>query len=189
MRHTLLKVRKMDRDAVSEDLKHMVHQSTKQEFIKSFNEFKTKWGKVYPYMVRSWKKDLDTLTVFYNYPEEIRRYIYTTNTVERFIKEVKRRTKVIEVFPNVDSAEKIVYLVSIEMNDKYRSRKLIGFQSAHDELMKIREERYGKNNGNKNKNEVDKIESTSDLKPDLKQAIEKEEEIKMENMENLTQKC
>jgi len=145
MRHTLLKVRKRDRDAVSEALRHVIHQNTKEAFIDAFNAFQREWKKVYPYIVRSWKNSLDTLTTFFNYPEEIRRYIYTTNTVERFIKEVKRRTKVIEVFPQVNSAEKIMYLVSIDMNEKYASRRLRGFQNAHDALMKIREERYSRN--------------------------------------------
>ncbi len=99
MRHTLLKVRKRDRDAVSEELRYIIHQNTKGAFVEAFDAFQTKWKKVYPYIVRSWKNNLDTLTTFFNYPEEIIRYIYTTNTVERFIKEVKRRTKVIEVFP------------------------------------------------------------------------------------------
>ena len=161
MRHTLLKVRKRDRDAVSEELRHIIHQNTKEAFIEAFNAFQTKWKKVYPYIVRSWKNNLDTLTTFFNYPEEIRRYIYTTNTVERFIKEVKRRTKVIEVFPQVNSAEKIVYLVSIDMNEKYASRRLRGFQSVHDALIKIREERYNRNKEGRKEKETKHETNTS----------------------------
>jgi len=41
-------------------------------------------------------------------------------------------------------AEKVFYLVSTEMNDKYVERRLIGFQDAKDELYKMREERYRK---------------------------------------------
>ena len=80
MRHTLLKVRKKDRENISEDLKHIVHQDTKEAFLNAFNMFQSKWKRTYPYVVRSWKNNLDTLTTFFNYPKEIRRYIYTTNT-------------------------------------------------------------------------------------------------------------
>ncbi len=56
---------------------------------------------------------------------------------------------------NTDSAEKIIYLVSAEMNDKYRLIKLIGFQSAHDELMKVNSKNAVKIR--KNKFKVEKI--------------------------------
>ncbi len=56
---------------------------------------------------------------YLKYPEEIRKTIYTINPLERFIKEVKRRTKVIEVFPDPEACSKVVYLVAQEMNEKY----------------------------------------------------------------------
>ena len=44
----------------------------------------------------------------------------TFNALERFIKEVKRRSKVIEVFPDAQATSKVLYLVSLEMNERYR---------------------------------------------------------------------
>ena len=64
--------------------------------------------------------------------------------VERFIKEVKRRSKVVEVFPKPVSAEKVVYLVAIEMDESYRKRKVKGFEEVREELMSMRR-RYGSN--------------------------------------------
>ncbi len=50
--------------------------------------------------------------------------IYTTNVLERFFKEVKRRSKVIEAFPGQVSVEKVMYLVIEEMNEIYKERRI-----------------------------------------------------------------
>jgi putative transposase len=63
---------------------------------------------------------------FLRYPKEIRLFIYTTNQLERLAKEIKRRIKVIEVFPDEGSAERLLYLIMKEMNEKLNSRRLRG---------------------------------------------------------------
>ena len=68
-----------------------------------------------------------------DYPEEIRPYVYTTNMLERLMKEVKRRVKVIEVFSTPESAYKIIYLVLAEMNERYEKTRLIGFVQLKQE--------------------------------------------------------
>ena len=68
-----------------------------------------------------------------DYPEEIRPYIYTTNMLERLMKEIKRRVKVIEVFSTPESAYKVIYLVLAEMNERYGKTRLIGFSQLKAE--------------------------------------------------------
>ena len=53
--------------------------------------------------------------------------IYTTNELERLAKEIKRRMKVIEVFPDEGSAERLLYLILKELNDRLNSKRLRGF--------------------------------------------------------------
>ncbi len=67
---------------------------------------------------------------------------------ERFIKEVKRRVKVIEVFPSDGSVEKIVYLVVEEMNERYSSRKVKDFERI---ILKLREQRRARYGSGENK--------------------------------------
>jgi transposase-like protein len=62
------------------------------------------------------------------YPKEIRQFIYTTNQLERLAKEIKRRIKVIEVFPNEGSAGRLLYLILKELNERLNSRRLRGFK-------------------------------------------------------------
>lgn len=78
------------------------------------------------------------------YPEELRPSIYTTNILERFIKEVKRRTKVIEAFPHPDATGKVLYLVASEMNERYKGRLLKHHDAIGEKLQSIRMAKYGK---------------------------------------------
>jgi len=53
---------------------------------------------VYPKIVARWETEAYALLAFLRHPRPIRRYLYTRNQLERVTKEVKRRTKVVEVF-------------------------------------------------------------------------------------------
>jgi len=143
VRNTLKKVRKRDQSAVAEDLKRIYEAHHEGLWRENFERFKRNWGRVYPEVIRSWERDLDTLMTYLRYPVSLRRYIYTTNPLERFIKEVKRRTKVIEVFPTELSLDKVVYLVVEEMNASYEERMVQNFERYIEELRELRRERYG----------------------------------------------
>lgn len=142
VRSTLSKARKRDREGIKEDLKRVYKQKDGDSFREAFAEFKSRWGRVYPEVVSSWERELPYLMTYLRYPEEVRVYIYTTNPLERFIKEVKRRSKVIEVFPDADATAKVIYLVSVEMNEKYRLKALKDFSLAKEELLSIRRAKY-----------------------------------------------
>ncbi|MGA1846949.1 transposase [Deferribacter abyssi] len=73
--------------------------------------------------------------------------LYTT---ERFHKEVKRRSKVIEVFNDKKALEKIVFLVILEMNDSYRTRKMKHWNYFLAVLKNKRVEKYGRLQEDKN---------------------------------------
>jgi len=143
VRGSLLRVRRRHREALKEDLKRVYRQRDEIGFRQAFEEFKREWGKLYPEVVASWQQDIEHLVTYLKYPEEIRQYIYTTNALERFIKEVKRRSKVIEVFPGPDACAKVLYLVAREMNDKYQRRTLRDFSLVKEDLLSIRRGKYG----------------------------------------------
>lgn len=72
----------------------------------------------YPKVTQSWYKDKDELLAFYKYPESIHKAVYTTNWIERANKEIRKRLKPMNSLPNVQAAEKILYLKIIEYNSK-----------------------------------------------------------------------
>ncbi|MEJ5189826.1 MAG: transposase, partial [Breznakiellaceae bacterium] len=59
----------------------------------------------------------------------VRPYIYTTNQLERINKEIRRRTKTIEVFSSEESLISVLYLILKNENEKLQQRRLRGFSS------------------------------------------------------------
>jgi transposase-like protein len=74
--------------------------------------------------VRRWEVNLQHLLTFYNFDPGLRRYIYTTNVLERLNKEIRRRIKVIEAFSTEHSLEKMLYLILREEDEKLSKRKM-----------------------------------------------------------------
>lgn len=66
-------------------------------------DFKDKWGKKYPTSVRSWEENWDVQAIFFEYPTEIRKIIYTTDLIEGSHSQFRKVTKTKSLFPNDDS--------------------------------------------------------------------------------------
>ena len=69
---------------------------------------------------------LYALFEFLNHPKAIRAYLYTTNQLERLIKELKRRTKVVEVFCGPEALEKLLYLMLVQENERFLAEIQLG---------------------------------------------------------------
>ena len=82
-------------------------------------QVETKWGKKYPIVINSWLDNWDNLSVFFDYPADIRRMVYTTNIVEGYHRQVRRVTKNKGVFTNDKSLEKLVYLAARRVMAKW----------------------------------------------------------------------
>jgi len=142
VRNTLNKVRAKDRKKVAKDLKRIYQSSTEEEALKGFEKFKEKWESKYPKVVKSWEQELYKLLTFLKYPESIQRVIYTTNLIERTIKEIRKRVKVIGALPSVSAVEKFVYLRVAMLNDRWSDRVINGFLEAREELKEMFSRRY-----------------------------------------------
>lgn len=127
MRDALNKARKKDREALAEDLKAVYRAETEGEAKEALRKLRERWGSLYPRVVARWETKAYALLAFLKHPKAIRRYLYTTNQLERLTKEVKRRTKVVEVFCEEEAVEKLLYLVLADLNERLEARKLRGF--------------------------------------------------------------
>jgi putative transposase len=67
-----------------------------------------------------------------DYPSSIRSVIDTTNTMERTIKEIRKRLKPMNSLSSLGAAEKVVYLTIQDFNEKWADRKLQGFAEAQE---------------------------------------------------------
>jgi len=68
-----------------------------------------RWGTKYPMAVRSWQNNWAEVSTFFDYPSEIRRIIYTTNSVENYHRQLRKVTKTKAAFPTPEAAF-ILYL-------------------------------------------------------------------------------
>lgn len=108
-----------DRKAVCSDLKKIYSAVNIDEAEYAKEEFREKWDKKYPSIMRSWDANWAELSTIFQYPEEIRRQIYTTNTVEGYHRMVRKFTKSKAIFPTDDSIRKVVYLSVKEISKKW----------------------------------------------------------------------
>lgn len=128
-RNISAKVRVKDRTEVLNDFKKTYTKDNQKEAEKALEEFTLKWNKQYPKVIESLERNQYLLT-FYEYPKSIRQSIYTTNMIESYNKQLKRKFKLKEQFPTEDSME--LYLVNQfeQYNDKFMSRIHKGFNET-----------------------------------------------------------
>jgi transposase-like protein len=142
VRNLVSKIRKKDYLEFTSDLKVVYRSPNRDMALLMLDEFKDKWERKYPNLVQSWIENTDTLFKFYDYPASIHQAIYTTNWIERAIKEIRKRLKTKDSLPNQESAEKLLYLTVLDYNDKWAQRKLRGFSIAREELLDMFKRRY-----------------------------------------------
>ncbi len=105
------------------DLKLVYRVPSRDAALDGLAKLDEKWGKKYPVVIDSWRKNWDCLTAYFDFPEPIRRIIYTTNIVEGFHRRVRKVIKTKSVFPTDDSFRKIVYLVIRDIEAKPQTMK------------------------------------------------------------------
>jgi len=128
MRHSSHKVRARDREAILGDFRRVYRAMDRAEAYQHFEELAQRWGAVYPRWIATWREALPDLLAFMDLPCPIRVYGYSTNALERVNKELKRRLKRMEPFPNEVSAETYLYAILSEMNDNFLKKRLKNWQ-------------------------------------------------------------
>ena len=108
-----------DRKEVCADLKKFYGAVNLEAAEYAKEEFREKWDKKYPSIMKSWDENWAELTTYFEYPEEIRRLIYTTNAVEGFHRMLRKYTKTKTIFPTDDAVKKSVYLSVKEIAKKW----------------------------------------------------------------------
>jgi putative transposase len=99
-----------DKKAFVADLKAVYNATNIEAAQDAFELFKEKWNKKYPHAILSWERNWTELTTFFKYPLEIRKMIYTTNTIESLNSTIRKYTRSRTVFPDDNAALKAVYL-------------------------------------------------------------------------------
>ena len=105
------------------DLKRVYAAVDEQAALNELDRFEELWGKKYPKIGRSWRDNWAGLSTYFKYPGEIRRIIYTTNTIEGFNRQLRKVTKAKPIFPTDDSLLKMLYLATMDITKKWTGRR------------------------------------------------------------------
>ena len=92
-----------DLKALMSDLKAVYAAVDEQAALDALETFAQNWDNKYPKISKSWRENWATLSTYFKYPQEVRRLIYTTNTIEGFNRQLRKVTKSKSVFPTGDS--------------------------------------------------------------------------------------
>lgn len=110
IRNSLKYVGSKNQKAFMADLKRVYKAANKELASSELDRLEEKWNDKYPIVIRSWRNNWERLSQYFKYPEEIRRMIYTTNTIEAVHRQFRKLTKTKGAFPNEDSLMKLLYL-------------------------------------------------------------------------------
>jgi len=108
-----------DRKEFSKDMQQIYTAPTKEAAKAALEDFKNKWNSKYSYAIKSWENNWDELTVFFDFPIEIRKIIYTTNLIENLNGKIRKYTKNKLSFPTDDAVLKSVFLAIRESTKKW----------------------------------------------------------------------
>jgi transposase-like protein len=110
IRNSLKYVASKNRKEFMKDLKSVYKAVSKKAAELELDRLEKKWGKRYPIVINSWRNKWENLSVYFKYPEDIRKVIYTTNTIESVHRQFRKLTKTKGAFPNENSLMKLLYL-------------------------------------------------------------------------------
>lgn len=108
-----------DKKQFTSDLREVYAAPTRQAAIAALDTLESKWASKYAYAIKSWRDNWEELTVFFDFPLEIRHIIYTTNLIENLNGKIRKYTKNKLSFPNDEAVMKSVYLALREASKKW----------------------------------------------------------------------
>ena len=119
VRNALRYVPAKDMKAVAKDLKSIYNAPTREMAEQALNDFSEKWSVKYPNIEKSWRNKWPNVIAIFDYPDEIRKIIYTTNAIESLNSVIRKAIKNRKIFPNDDSALKLIYLAVNRASQKW----------------------------------------------------------------------
>ncbi len=119
VRNSLKFVPWKDYKAITSDLKRIYQSITEEDALMSLEQFEQRWDGKYPNISRSWRNNWQNVSTLFNYPEDIRKAIYTTNAIESLNSVIRKAIKKRKLFPHDDSAKKVIYLAIEQASKKW----------------------------------------------------------------------
>ena len=119
VRNSLKYVPYKDRKAVATDLKRIYQSATASEAETELEAFEQAWDDKYPSIGKSWRNHWDNLITLFDYPDDIRKAIYTTNAIESLNSVIRKAVRQRKIFPTDNSVMKVIYLAMERASAKW----------------------------------------------------------------------
>ena len=119
IRNSLKYITWTDRKAFMLDLKTVYQATTRESAEAQLRQLTDRWGDKYAVAIRSWENNWEDLATFFAYPTEIRRLIYTTNSVEGYHRQLRKVTKAKSIFPTPEAVRKLLFLANRDILKKW----------------------------------------------------------------------
>ncbi len=119
VRAALKYVSSEDSPAVVRDLKKVYQAATVLEAEQELEAFDQAWGAKYPTIIKMWRAKWQDIIPMFDFPPAIRKVIYTTNAIESVNSVIRKFTRNRKIYPNEDSALKLVYMAIREASRKW----------------------------------------------------------------------
>ncbi len=110
IRNSIKYIASKNQKEFAKDLKLIYQAPTKEIAEEELLKLEEKWGKKYPLVIISWQNKWENLSVYFKYPKDIRRIIYTTNIIESVHRQFRKLTKTKGAFSNETALTKLLYL-------------------------------------------------------------------------------
>ena len=108
-----------DSKQVVRDLKKIYQAATVIEAEQALEEFAQAWDGKYPTIAKMWRAKWTDIITLFDYPPAIRKAIYTTNAIESVNSVIRKFTRNRKIYPNEESALKLVYMAIHEASKKW----------------------------------------------------------------------
>jgi len=119
IRNSMKYVASKNQKAFMADLKPVYRAVNKEAAERALDEVESRWGAQYPIVIKSWRSKWENLSVYFKYPADIRRVIYTTNAIEAVHRQFRKLTKTKGAFPNENSLLKLLYVGTQNASKKW----------------------------------------------------------------------
>lgn len=105
------------------DLKEIYRAPSRAAAEAALDRLEVKWNDRARTAVRGWRDNWQHLSTYFDFPEEIRRMIYTTNSVEALHRQFRKVTKIKGAFPTDDALKKMLYLATLDLKGSFRNKR------------------------------------------------------------------
>jgi transposase-like protein len=115
------------------DLKNIYQAPDQTAALVALEELEEKWGTKYPPAVANWRRDWERLSTMFEFGAEIRRLIYTTNTIEGFNRQLRKITKTKGAFTSEEALKKLLFVAIKNITNQW-SKSIMAWNSIYLQL-------------------------------------------------------